>query len=323
MPFSSAGLRLRAAVAALMLCAASLCLAGCAGHGPSATSPGAKDELALAGGYYADKRYQEALLTYDKILAADSRSAGALLGRGVVLYKLGRYDESIAALTRLLSLDKTNAAAYYNRGLAKARLEKYREAAADFEITVAIRPDFAQAENNLGLVYFSMHDTETAMIHFDRAASLMPESPFEPLFNKAAVLQARKEYEKALPIYDYLIAMRPTDANALNNRGSIRLLRGEDAEAAADFTRALAVAEDKDVYFNRAIALSRQGKTGEAVADYARAVAMDKGFVKAWRNMGLLRLRHEDAGGCGDLLRACELGACDAIEDARKHRLCP
>jgi tetratricopeptide (TPR) repeat protein len=312
-----------AACAIRLVLFAALFAFGCGGHGPSRTDPAAGTELAQAGQLYADRRYQESLLLYDKILAGEPKSAKALLGRGVVLYKLGRYDESIKTLSRLLSQDKTHAAAYYNRGLAKARLEKYREAAADFEITVALRPDFAQAENNLGLVYFSMHDTDSALVHFDRAATLMADAPYEPLFNKAAVLQARQEYEKALPIYDYLVAMRPNDANSLNNRGYIRLMRGEDAEAAADFTRALAVAEDRDVFFNRAIALSRMGKRSEAVADYARAVAIDPKFVKGWRNMGLLRLRLEDAGGCADLARACELGACDGIEDMRRQGTCP
>jgi tetratricopeptide (TPR) repeat protein len=312
-----------AACAAVLVLLAVLSASGCGRLGGSGAAAGGGDALTQAGQFYVDKRYQESLLLYDKILAADPKSQKALLGRGVVLYKLGRYEDSIRTLSRLLSLDKTNVAAYYNRGLAKARLEKYREAAADFEIAVAIKPDFAQAENNLGLVYFSLNDTDSALVHFDRAAALMGDAPFEPLFNKAAVHQARQEYEKALPIYDYLITRRPTDANSLNNRGYIRLMRGEDAEAAADFTRALAVAEDKDVFFNRAIALARLGRGQEAVADYSRAAALDPAFVKAWRNMGLLRLRLEDARGCADLTRACELGSCEAIEDLRGRGTCP
>jgi|GEM_PF-2220619 len=298
-------------------------LSGCATHAPSATDPGVASDMAIAGQLYAEKRYREALPLYDRALAKDPKSAKALLGRAVVLYKLGRYEDSIKTLNVLLSQDKTHTAGYYNRGLAKARLEKYREAAADFEITLALKPDFAQAENNLGLVYFSMDETDNALTHFDRAAALMGDAPFEPLFNKAAVYQARREYEKALPIYDYLVTVRPGDANSLNNRGYIRLMRGEDAEAVADFSRALAVTEDKEIYFNRAIALGRLGRNQEAVADYRRAVAIDPAFVKGWKNLGLLRLRLEDAAGCEDLVRACELGSCQAIEDCRRLGTCP
>ncbi len=296
---------------------------GCSMHTTPKTDPAEADTLAMAGQLYADRRYQEALTGYDVVLARDPTSAKALLGRGVTLYKLGRYDESIATLTVLLARDKTHASAYYNRGLAKARLEKYREAAADFEITLALRPDFSQAENNLGLVYFSMDETDNALVHFDRAASLMGDAPFEPLFNKAAVLQARQEYEKALPIYDYLVTMRPNDVNSLNNRGYIRLMRGEDAEAVTDFSRALAVTEDKEILFNRAIALNRLGRSQEALADYRRAVTVDPKFVKGWKNMGFLRLRLEDKAGCADLKRACELGSCAAIEDLRRQGTCP
>lgn len=298
-------------------------LSGCGAHTASTTDPGAANDMAIAGQLYAEKRYQEALPLYDRALAKDPKSAKALLGRAVVLYKLGRYADSIKTLNVLLSQDKTHTAGYYNRGLAKARLEKYREAAADFEITLALKPDFAQAENNLGLVYFSMDETDNALAHFDRAASLMGDAPFEPMFNKAAVLQARQEYEKALPIYDYLVTMRPNDANSLNNRGYIRLMRGEDAEAAADFSRALAVAEDKEIFFNRAIALGRLGRNQEAIADYRRAVTVDPKFVKGWKNLGLLRLRLEDAAGCDDLVRACELGSCQSIEECRRQGTCP
>jgi Flp pilus assembly protein TadD len=71
-------------------------------------------------------------------------------------------------------------------------------------------------------------------------------------------------------------AASPTDAEdaaGLNLRGSLHLMRGEGAEAAACFERALALAPgDAVVLNNLGNALAQQGRLGEAHAAYVSAV---------------------------------------------------
>ena len=50
------------------------------------------------------KRYDEAIVAYDKALALKPDLAGAWLGRGNVFYDLKRHDEAFAAYDKALAL---------------------------------------------------------------------------------------------------------------------------------------------------------------------------------------------------------------------------
>jgi tetratricopeptide (TPR) repeat protein len=113
----------------------------------------------------------------------------------------------------------------------------------------------------------------------------------------AGALQARGDHEQALKVYDELLADVP-DAALLNNRGAVRAALGGPKGAIADYTQAVALDPVlAQAWCNRGNALSKLGKNADALADYDRALTLTTGpdLAAVRCNRGLARKL------CGDL----------------------
>jgi len=113
----------------------------------------------------------------------------------------------------------------------------------------------------------------------------------------AGALQARGDHEQAAKVYDELLAHVP-DAALLNNRGATRAALGDLKGAISDYTQAVALDPVlAQAWSNRGNALSKLGKNAEALADYDRALGLTTGpdLAAVRCNRGLARKL------CGDL----------------------
>ncbi len=84
-------------------------------------------------------------------------------------------------------------------------------------------------------------------------------------------------------------------ANALVNRGTLHLVRGENDKAIGDFT--LAIRQDPalaSAYNDRGVALSSQHRQAEAISDFSRALALKAG--DADRVLFNRAMAYEDTG---------------------------
>jgi len=91
-----------------------------------------------------DKKYDEALASFDKALAEQPNHRGALMGRAIVLLQSGRPVQAEAEFTHLIGYLKRTlqpddptgrgvlAAAYANRGILHDRQGRYEKAFADY-----------------------------------------------------------------------------------------------------------------------------------------------------------------------------------------------
>ncbi|MFP5273933.1 tetratricopeptide repeat protein, partial [Coleofasciculus sp.] len=74
------------------------------------------------------ERYQEALVSYDKVIELDPNDATAWVIRGGVLYKLERYEETLVSCDKAIELNPNDAPAWVIRGGVLYKLERYEEA---------------------------------------------------------------------------------------------------------------------------------------------------------------------------------------------------
>ena len=62
------------------------------------------------------KRFEEALVSYDRALTVRPDFAEALSNRGLILHELKRFEEALASYDRALIVQPDSAEALYNRG---------------------------------------------------------------------------------------------------------------------------------------------------------------------------------------------------------------
>jgi serine/threonine protein kinase/tetratricopeptide (TPR) repeat protein len=150
-----------------------------------------------------ERRYQEALASFDAALVQrKDHSLGQRL-RAETLFHLGRYREVIAAFDRYLETGKPLESVYRGRGLARAELGMYPGAIEDFT----------------------------------RALELQPTSAVQALRGWAhLVCEAPK---LALRDFELALELDPKNGDAYNGRGFVQASLGRRAEAVRDAEQAL------------------------------------------------------------------------------------
>lgn len=89
------------------------------------------------------------------------------------------------------------------------------------------------------------------------------------LFDAALVASRQGDFERALPLWDRVLAVAPQDAAAWSNRGNVRLALGDAETAIADQTRAIELdPASADPHLNRGTAEEALQRWEAAAADY-------------------------------------------------------
>ena len=241
------------------------------------------------------RRYDEAAALLERALAAGvANVTGTRNNLGIALRELGRPEEAIASYDAVLALKPDDVEALNNRGVALYDLGRAEEAKACYRRVLELQPDYVQSLNNLGLILRDEKHLDEAAECLERAVAIKPDY-VEGLNNLGLIWQARKDFEKALPWHLKAVEMRPDDPEALNNLGAnyMSLLRAE--EAVACFERALAMRPTYvDAQNNISNVLLVQNRPAEAIPYYERALAMREDYPSAHWNRGIARLLSGD-----------------------------
>jgi lipoprotein NlpI len=98
------------------------------------------------------KKYDLAIIDFDRALRFAPEMAWAYQGRGTALMQSGKMEKAIPDFTRALELDPQIVWAYFNRGLALVYLGNESDAQKDFKEFLRLRPDLkAQLEDRINL----------------------------------------------------------------------------------------------------------------------------------------------------------------------------
>jgi len=228
------------------------------------------------------KRFDEALASYDRALALRPDFVEALYNRGNTLLQFKRFDEALASYDRTLVLRPHFAEALYNRGNTLKQLKRFDEALTSFDRAVALRPDFAEAFNNRGNTLQELKRFDEALSSYDRALALRPDFA-GALYNRGATLHELKRLDEALASYDRTLALRPDYTEALNNRGNVLKELNRFAEALASYDRALALRPDyTEALNNRGNVLKDLKRFDEALTSYEQALVIEPNHLHAF-----------------------------------------
>ena len=190
-----------------------------------------------------------------------------------------------------------------------------QRAASHFERAVALDADFALAWAGLadahGLVYhFQERSPERADATWraaQQAERLDPESAFALQAVANAAYRIDRDYQRALPLMDRALELRPGDAELLGDRAAIRRRAGHWQGAADDFWRAAELApQSESESTSLSITLFLMGDHEGAEDALARSLALAPGSSTAqWWN-AFYAFRRGGPAAAIDALREAE-----------------
>lgn len=196
-----------------------------------------------------NKRYDDAISIYNKILMVKPNFAEAYSNRGSAYVMKGNYAEAISDYDRALDVEPHLTTAYNNRGFVYALLGinlrgitsfikgSYSKAIVDFSYALSINPYDVNTYIMLGMVYHVKGQYDIAIGQYNKALSLSPEESEIYKYRGLAYADIA-EYERAIEDYSYALNLAPNDTQLYRYRGLAFYYKGEHEKAKGDWLKA-------------------------------------------------------------------------------------
>lgn len=193
-----------------------------------------------------------ALPMAERAVALDPYLASAQVSLGLALNSAGRSEEALRHVERALVLDPANGDAQYAAGRIYESQRKWPEAEAAYKKAVEVEAHRVYLDD-LGALYLSMGRTDEAIAAFRRSIELTPDG-----------------------------------FRGYRNLGVAYYMKGNLAEAASQFQKALAIQPEASLYANLGTVQFALGFYQESADAYERALEMPAGSNDhvIWGNLG-------------------------------------
>lgn len=179
----------------------------------------AEHHFSLAGRYYQDEKYKEAINSYSKVIELEPESSDAYVNRGVAYAKLEQRDMSMKDYNKAIELDPDDIDAYFNRAISYDFLGQADAAIKDYTKAIEIDSSYARAYVNRATVYSDLGQFDEAINDCNQAIKLNP-SLSNSYYNKACAFSLMKK-----PITEVLELLE----KAINLDGdSIKIAQSDD-----------------------------------------------------------------------------------------------
>ena len=231
--------------------------------------------------------YQRAVADYTQVIQLNPDDAPAYNNRGIAHFNLGSYQKAIADCTQAIRLDSNQTHAYYFRGLAYTRLddtgkaiEALRQALKLYQQQQNLKGcqlaigELASLYNNLGIAEFDAGNYQAALINYDQAVLLKPNTAVL-YFNRGNAHYRLEDYQGAIADYNQALRLDPNFSSAYLERGAAYWMLGNFQAMIADNNRVLQIDPSSgQAYYNRGRAQSELGNIQAAIADFEQAAKL-------------------------------------------------
>ncbi|MFZ6718665.1 tetratricopeptide repeat protein [Undibacterium sp. Ji49W] len=235
---------------------------------------------------------------YRKALVIDPDFAKAHSNLGFVLMQQGRADEAERSLKQALALDPKNADTCFMLGnLAILSRSDLESGCQYFQKAVELMPDFDVAYLDWRR-YMSLQGKLEQVKQFliTGIASDPARADFQNYLGN--IYQDEQQFEQAIACFQQALAIRPDDADVLENLGFVLFKQNQVSQANAAYDKALAlrrqaalaVPDDLDLHYKLATLLLVLNRHQEAIASFNQILALNPGYVEARLGRGLTSL---------------------------------
>jgi protein O-GlcNAc transferase len=282
-----------------------------------ATQPSPLD---LAMKHLKAGQLDQAKAEFEKIIAADPRSARAIHSLGVIHSRQGEPAQAIDFMRQAIALDPLvaeyhgvlgntlvsqgdfpAAAEAYREAVnlapanpqghtvlafVLARLRRFDEAAPVYQRLLELRPNDAQAHNDHGIAFWEIGKPNDAIASFRRAIELKPDFIW-PLENIVNALQLQGRYEDACSVCRQVLATNPANPILHLQLGNALAAMGNDEEAIRVYRECIRLKPDlADAHNAMGNALHRLDRLDEAAEAIRRAIAISPSVASFHNNLG-------------------------------------
>lgn len=173
-------------------------------------------------------------------LQSESTASAAYLYRQAVAYQKDRkWQEAIGAYQKVLKLEPMSAEVYNNIGVCYERQGKFRTAAKSYEKAISINPRFYRSYNNLGIIYYKLKDFHKARAAYEKALQLNPGNSQSEI-NLALVYERLRRDELARRTLEQVLINEPKNSEAHYNLARMLERQGNPEQALTHYRQFLA-----------------------------------------------------------------------------------
>ncbi len=184
------------------------------------------------------KQFDAALAALDKAHQLSPDSVMPLIQRARVHTLQAKLDAALADLNQALAVDPGDVAVLLMRsGLYQEKGDKGK-ALADVDRALKLKPALSLAIRTRALLLAESERVDEAVGELEKLYKLNPKDA-QTLLPLAMLYGIQKKPTKAIETYTALLAAEPDEWHALRGRGDIYLNIGKQAEAIADYEKAL------------------------------------------------------------------------------------
>jgi tetratricopeptide (TPR) repeat protein len=186
-----------------------------------------------------------------------------------------------------------------------------------------ITKDNAIIYNCLGKTLLAEGKPQEAIDHYNKAIRLKPDNDYVYI-NRGIAYAELGQYQMAIDDFNKAIRMNPGNAYVYNNMGNVYVELGQHQMAIEDFNKAIHFRPgDAYAYNDRGIAYGKLGQYQRAIEDFNEAIRLKPDYAKAYNNRALVYFNQKNIfSGCSNAQKACALGNCKILEDAKGKGLC-
>jgi tetratricopeptide (TPR) repeat protein len=236
--------------------------------------------------------YEQALQLIRAQLQQSPRDARLFAMEGIALTSQGKDQDALAAYNSALAISPNFLAALEGAAQLEYKAGSNR-AVPLLNRILKLQPDEPTTHAMLGSMAYKTHDCASAIKHFRASGSVLASQPGAlELFG--ACLMEQSQAEEAVPVFDRLLAMRPSDAHARYNLAVVQFAAKHNTEAIATLQSLLAQEpSDTDALDLASAAYEETGDTPKAVDLLRQAIVANPKRAKYYVDFAALSFKHE------------------------------
>ena len=299
----------------------------------SCTVPASLSYSKLAGKFYEDGDYANAIQYYMKAVAHQDLRAETFYWLGMSYHRHGDWEEAMLALERSLEKDSTDVAVLERLAAVHLDLDNFERARFYCRKAISLDSEYVETYNTLGHVYSEEGSLDTAEYCFRYALTLSKSLRWQSVFQGSFASYSEHQAEANNGLGELCISRgllyRALDyfsaANSLAhnwetpwfNKGRVYEALGNTRAAEISYKRTIDLAPRNTWAFKNLARLYRSlGRSSEAMTIYLRAWRVDTTDVDIYFGLAELYQEKGDNGTAADL---CSRAIDQAPDDPKAY----